>query len=211
MDVHSSGGTSSNIVYVGNVDERVDEALLYELMNQAGPVVSVSRFPRETDNLGGPEDAAFDPSNRYAFVQFSNHEDAKYCCLILNNCRVFDLPLKVAPANPSATLHEIVENIKSVQSTSYTTDDAGTVYGIHISNLDPDVDEEKLSEAFRPFGHMVSFPQIFRPDVLEESHESVTNTAIIYYNAKSEAVDAIQAMNGEYYHDRIICVEMSRK
>ena len=210
MESTVRSNSSSNVVYVGNVDERVDEALLYELMVQAGPVVSVSRFPRETDNLGGAEDAAFDPANRYAFVQFNSPEDARYCCMIMNNCRLYDLPLKVSPANPSANLHEIAENVRNVRSMDSTEADVEAVYGIHISNLDPQVDEEKLSETFRPFGNMISFPQIFRQDFLSDSSAS-TNTAIIYYNSQHEAVEAIQTMNGQYYHDRTLRVEMSRR
>ncbi|KNH03928.1 RNA-binding domain-containing protein [Perkinsela sp. CCAP 1560/4] len=202
--------TNSNVVYVGNIDQRVDECLLYELMVQVGPVISVSRFPRETDNDPMNKDAVFDPSNRYAFVQFKTPIDAQYCCLILNNCRLYDLPIKVAPANPSATLHEITENIKNTMASATSVIEPHAVYGIHISNIDDTVDEEKLSETFRSFGHMISFPQIFRSDPFEES-EATTNTALIYYNTKEEANEAINAMNGQHYFDRVLRVEASRR
>lgn len=121
-------------VYVGNIDSRVDEELLWELMMQTGPVRNV-QIPRDmiTGSVQG-----------FAFVEFKNEEDAKYACIIMNNVKVYERVLKVNPAQNDAGV---------------AGDDGASVY---IVGLDPVVDERTLSGTFQSFGTLLAPPKIFR-------------------------------------------------
>ncbi|RKO84012.1 hypothetical protein BDK51DRAFT_36996 [Blyttiomyces helicus] len=55
-------------VYVGNVDERVTEGLLWELMLQGGPVVNVHL----------PKDRVTQQHQGYGFCEYMSEEDAEY-------------------------------------------------------------------------------------------------------------------------------------
>ena len=54
--------------YVGNLDDRITEELLWELMLQAGPVVNVHM----------PKDKVSSKFLGYGFVEYRTEEDAEY-------------------------------------------------------------------------------------------------------------------------------------
>ena len=62
-------------LYVGNIDERVTEPLLWELFIQAGPVVNVFL----------PKDRVTLQHQGYGFVELMSEEDAEYALKIVNN------------------------------------------------------------------------------------------------------------------------------
>jgi splicing factor 3B subunit 4 len=71
-------------VYVGNLDERVNEGLVWELMLQAGPV-GMRPFVFERVAISLPKVNVFLPKDRvsgshqnYGFVEFMTSEDADY-------------------------------------------------------------------------------------------------------------------------------------
>ncbi|KAJ3139113.1 Splicing factor 3B subunit 4 [Physocladia obscura] len=57
-----------NTVYVGNLDEAVTEALLWELMLQAGPVVNVHL----------PKDRVTQSHQGFGFAEYTSEDDADY-------------------------------------------------------------------------------------------------------------------------------------
>eukprot|EP01036_Dinobryon_divergens_P019685 gene19685-26897_t len=54
--------------YVGNLDEKMNEELLWELMLQSGPVVNVHM----------PKDKVTGQHQGYGFVEFRSEEDSEY-------------------------------------------------------------------------------------------------------------------------------------
>ncbi|KAF8750035.1 RNA recognition motif [Rhizoctonia solani] len=64
-------------VYLGNLDERCTDALIWELMLQAGPVVNVHL----------PKDRIFASSSRIR-CEFLTEEDAEYACKIMNQIKL---------------------------------------------------------------------------------------------------------------------------
>jgi RNA recognition motif-containing protein len=60
-------------VYVGNIDERVTEPLLWELFIQCGPVVNVHL----------PKDRITNVHQGYGFVEFMSEEDADYTLKVI--------------------------------------------------------------------------------------------------------------------------------
>ena len=61
-------------LWCGQLDEKVDEELLWELMLQAGPVASIHM----------PKDKVTTAHQGYAFVEFRSEEDAEYAKLTAN-------------------------------------------------------------------------------------------------------------------------------
>ena len=100
-------------VWIGGLDENVDESLLWELMIQAGPVVSV--------NI--PRDKITHEHQGYAFCEFASEEDADYAMKIMNMVRLYGKSLKINKA-------------------SRDRKDTGVGANVFVGNLDPEVDDQ---------------------------------------------------------------------
>lgn len=98
------GNISDATIYVGGLDEKVTENVLWELMVQAGPVTSVN-MPKDrvTANHQGlvrmaePLRMQFSTAVcfRFGFVEFVGEEDADYAIKILNMIKLYGKPIKV--------------------------------------------------------------------------------------------------------------------
>ncbi|KAJ3305398.1 Splicing factor 3B subunit 4 [Kappamyces sp. JEL0829] len=122
-------------IYVGNVDERATEALVWELFLQAGPVVNVFL----------PKDRVSQVHQGYGFVEFATENDADYALKIMNMVKLFGKPLRM---NKSAS--DKAESAPEVGATLF------------IGNLDPMVDEKLLYDTFSAFGPLLKAPVISR-------------------------------------------------
>lgn len=76
-------------VYVGNLEPRVNEEIIWELFLQAGPVV----------NVHIPRDKVTNEHQGYGFVEFKTEEDADYSIKILHMIKLFNKPIKVNKAS----------------------------------------------------------------------------------------------------------------
>ena len=125
-------------LYVGNLDEPVDEALLQELFGQVGRVRSVYM----------PKDKLTGRHNGYGFVEFRGEEDADYAVKVLNMIKLCGKPLRVS---------------KSAQDRKAV--DVGA--NLFVGNLDPEIDEKLLYDTFSAFGVVVTTPKLMRdPDTV---------------------------------------------
>ncbi|MCJ1330699.1 hypothetical protein MMC10_007385 [Thelotrema lepadinum] len=123
-------------VYIGNLDERITDSLVWELMLQAGRIVNVHL----------PKDRVTQTHQGYGFVEFISEEDAEYAAKIMNQIRLYGKPIRVNKA--SADKQKTVE--------------VGAE--LFIGNLDPMVTEQTLYETFSRFGSLVAVPKIARDD-----------------------------------------------
>ncbi|WEW61872.1 Spliceosome-associated protein 49 [Emydomyces testavorans] len=123
-------------VYVGNLDERVTDSLVWELMLQAGRIVNVHL----------PKDRVTQTHQGYGFVEFISEEDAEYASRIMNQVRLYGKPIRVNKA--SADKQKTVE--------------VGAE--LFVGNLDPLVTEQVLYDTFSRFGPLVSMPKVARDD-----------------------------------------------
>jgi splicing factor 3B subunit 4 len=121
-------------LYVGNLDERAREELIFELFSQVGRVATVH----------APLDRVSRTHQGYAFVEFNNAEDADYAAKVMNGIKLYGRPLKVNKSNAD----------KEKQA------DIGAE--LFIGNLDPLVDEKMLYDTFSRFGTLVSNPKVFQ-------------------------------------------------
>ncbi|MCJ1353072.1 MAG: hypothetical protein MMC33_003056 [Icmadophila ericetorum] len=123
-------------VYIGNLDERVTDSLVWELMLQAGRIVNVHL----------PKDRVTQTHQGYGFVEFISEEDAEYAARIMNQVRLYGKPIRVNKA--SADKQKTVE--------------VGAE--LFIGNLDPMVTEQTLYDTFSRFGSLISAPKVARDD-----------------------------------------------
>lgn len=121
--------------YIGNLDERATDALVWELMIQAGPVVNVHL----------PKDRITSTHQGYGFTEFQTEQDAEYACKIMNGIKLFGKPLRVNKASSDRKQIDIGANL-------------------FIGNLDSGVDERILYETFSAFGNVVGIPKVARDE-----------------------------------------------
>lgn len=118
--------------YVGNLDDRVTDELMWELMYQAGQVVHVFM----------PKDRISQLHQGFAFAEYYNESDAQYACLILNGIKLFGKPIRVNMA--AADTNEPM--------------DIGA--NLFVGNLDSSVDERTLMDTFGTFGTILGTPKV---------------------------------------------------
>ncbi|KAI9597176.1 hypothetical protein BDF19DRAFT_383624 [Syncephalis fuscata] len=149
-------------VYVGNLDDRCSDALIWELMLQAGPVVNVHL----------PKDRVTQQHQNYGFCEFMTEEDADYAIKIMNMVKLFGKPIRVNKAAADKRELEIGANL-------------------FIGNLDPEVDEKMLHDTFSAFGMIVQTPKVGRdPDTgISKGYGFVSFDSFEAADAAIEAMD----------------------
>lgn len=120
---------------MGNLDERVSEAILWELFVQAGPVVHVHI----------PRDRISQLHQGYGFVELRSEEDADYSTKIMNNVKVYGKPIKVKKATDDKKSADVGANL-------------------FIGSLANEVDERLLSDTFAAFGQVIDSKVALDPD-----------------------------------------------
>nr|CAG4651267.1 EOG090X0BVS [Simocephalus serrulatus] len=120
-------------IYVGGLDEKVTEPLLWELFVQGGPVVNV-HMPKDRITL---------LHQGYGFIEFLSEDDADYACKIMNMIKLYGKPIRVNKASAHQKNLDVGANI-------------------FIGNLDPEVDEKLLYDTFSAFGVILQTPKIMR-------------------------------------------------
>lgn len=114
-------------IYVGNIDQKVSEEILWELFTQCGPVINVHL----------PKDKISNDHQGFAFVEFRSEEDADYAIKIMHMVKLYGKPLKVNRATQDKRTQEIGANL-------------------FVGNLADEVDEKKLKDIFSSFGVVLS-------------------------------------------------------
>eukprot|EP00929_Paragymnodinium_shiwhaense_P056050 TRINITY_DN28057_c0_g1_i1.p1 TRINITY_DN28057_c0_g1~~TRINITY_DN28057_c0_g1_i1.p1 ORF type:complete len:252 (-),score=78.62 TRINITY_DN28057_c0_g1_i1:178-933(-) len=125
-------------IYVGNLDPKIDEEIVWELFVQAGPVASVHL----------PKDKITNVHQGYGFVEFKNEDDADYAIKIMNMIRLFGKPIRCNKSSQDKKTSEVGANL-------------------FVGNLEPEVDEKMLYDTFSAFGVLL-FAKVMRdPDTGE--------------------------------------------
>nr|XP_005991733.1 PREDICTED: splicing factor 3B subunit 4 [Latimeria chalumnae] len=148
-------------VYVGGLDEKVSEPLLWELFLQAGPVV----------NTHMPKDRITGQHQGYGFVEFLSEEDADYAIKIMNMIKLYGKPIRVNKASAHNKNLDVGANI-------------------FIGNLDPEIDEKLLYDTFSAFGVILQTPKIMRdPETGNSKGYAFINFAS--FDASDAAIEAM--------------------
>ncbi|KAI1301836.1 Splicing factor 3B subunit 4 [Halotydeus destructor] len=148
-------------IYVGGLDEKVVETILWELFVQAGPVVNVHM----------PKDRVTSLHQGYGFVEFISEEDADYAIKIMNMIKLYGKPIRVNKASAHQKNLDVGANI-------------------FIGNLDPEVDEKLLYDTFSAFGVILQTPKIMRdPETGNSKGYAFVNFAS--FEASDAAIEAM--------------------
>jgi len=152
-------------VYVGGLDEKVSEPLLWELFLQTGVVVS-THMPK--DRISGSHQG-------YGFVEFLSEEDADYTIKVLNMIKLFGKPIRVNKASAHQKNLDVGANL-------------------FIGNLDPEIDEKLLYDTFSAFGVILQTPKIMRdPDTGNSKGFAFINFAS--FDASDAAMEAMNGQH----------------
>ncbi|KAI4316685.1 hypothetical protein L6164_024640 [Bauhinia variegata] len=115
-------------LYVGDLDQNVNDSQLYDLFNQVGQVVSV-RVCRDLTSRR---------SLGYGYVNYSNPQDAARAIDVLNFTPLNSKPIRIMYSNRDPSIRK-----------------SGTA-NIFIKNLDKAIDHKALHETFSTFGNILS-------------------------------------------------------
>ncbi|KAI4336998.1 hypothetical protein L6164_015461 [Bauhinia variegata] len=115
-------------LYVGDLDQNVNDSQLYDLFNQVGQVVSV-RVCRDLTSRR---------SLGYGYVNYSNLQDAARAIDVLNFTPLNNKPIRIMLSHRDPSIRK-----------------SGTA-NIFIKNLDKAIDHKALHETFSAFGSILS-------------------------------------------------------
>eukprot|EP00171_Calliarthron_tuberculosum_P010017 IDg10017t1 len=120
-------------IHIGQLDDKVTDAMLWELMQQASPVKHVY-IPR--DRITGKHFG-------YGFCEFHKPLDAAYANKVLNMVKLFGKPLRLSQSAVDRRTQDIGANL-------------------FIGNLSEDTDEKLLHDAFSTFGPLIEPASVMR-------------------------------------------------
>ncbi|XP_036115806.1 RNA-binding protein 7 [Molossus molossus] len=115
-------------LFVGNLETKVTEELLFELFHQAGPVIKV-KIPKDKD--GKPK--------QFAFVNFKHEVSVPYAMNLLNGIKLFGRPIKIQFRSGSSHMSQDVSLSYSqhhVGNSSPTSTSPGR-YERTVDNMSP--------------------------------------------------------------------------
>ncbi|KAL9553035.1 hypothetical protein PS6_004133 [Mucor atramentarius] len=118
--------SATSTVYVGNLDQRVTDAMLLEYFSPMGSVANIKIVA---------------PSVNYGFVEFAEPVAAERAIQELNGYKVLDYEIKVNWAQ---------------QGQQGQKEDTPNQYQIFIGDLAPEITDDLLSQAFGVFGTLVN-------------------------------------------------------
>mmetsp|Transcript_15012 Transcript_15012/g.38182 ORF Transcript_15012/g.38182 Transcript_15012/m.38182 type:complete len:649 (+) Transcript_15012:358-2304(+) len=169
QDASNFSGTS---LYVGDLDPSVSEAQLYELFQQFGHVVSI-RVCR---------DLITRRSLGYAYVNFSNVNDARQAIEMLNYSPLNGTPLRI---------------MFSQRDPSVRRSGVGNIF---IKNLDKSIDNKELHDTFAQFGNITS------AKIMMDSTGASKGFGFVQFDSDEAAQKAIDKVNGKLLRDKVVYV-----
>ena len=170
-------------IYVGGLDERVDEDLLWELFVQVGPLT----------NVYIPTDKVTNRHSNYAFVEFKTEEDADYAVNVLNMVRLYGKCLRLSRAG------NLSAGGKGGEKTTVLKDVGANLF---VGSLSQEVDEKMLFDTFSAFGAIIRQPKIVRDEQTNESK----GFGFVNFDSFEAADAAIEAMSGQSLGGRQITI-----
>ncbi|KAF2858174.1 RNA-binding domain-containing protein [Piedraia hortae CBS 480.64] len=174
-------------LYVGNLDERCTDAMVWELMLQAGPVINVHL----------PKDRVSQSHQGYGFVEFGSEEDADYAAKVMHQIRLWGKPIRVNKASVD----------RRVGAGAGGDGGPGVGAELFVGNLDGMVDEKSLYDTFSRFGPLLAPPKIAR----DEATNLSKGYGFISYTDFDASDAAMHNMNGQYLGNKQVSVAYAYK
>ncbi|XP_003812655.4 polyadenylate-binding protein 3 [Pan paniscus] len=178
-------------VYIKNFGEDMDDERLKDLFGKFGPALSVKVM---TDESG--------KSKGFGFVSFERHEDAQKAVDEMNGKELNGKQIYVGRAQKKVErqteLKRTFEQMKQDRITRYQ------VVNLYVKNLDDDIDDERLREAFSPFGTITS------AKVMMEGGRS-KGFGFVCFSSPEEATKAVTEMNGRIVATKPLYVALAQR
>ncbi|OAQ31628.1 hypothetical protein K457DRAFT_123899 [Linnemannia elongata AG-77] len=168
---------SSKTLYVGNLDQSVNEAALQEIFSQTGGLIESVKIIRD-------KNFAHQGGLNYGFVEFADHAAAENAIQQMNGRRVYLQEIKVNWAFTGQAAGK---------------EDTATHYHIFIGDISPEINDEALSQAFGAFGTMTD------ARVMWDSNSGKSRGyGFAAYKERADAERAIASMNGQTLGNRAL-------
>ncbi|GAA5897601.1 uncharacterized protein JCM6883_006751 [Sporobolomyces salmoneus] len=162
-------------LYVGNLSPRVTEYMLQEIFAVAGPVLGVKIIPDRNFQHGGAN---------YGFVEYHEMQSAETALQTLSGRRIFDMEIKCNWA---------------YQNTNQTKEDLTNHFHLFVGDLSPEVNDQVLTKAFQVFGSLSDCRVMW-----DMNTGKSRGYGFLAFRDRTDAEQAIAAMNGEYLGSRAI-------
>jgi splicing factor 3B subunit 4 len=191
-------------IYIGGIDEKTTDSLIWELMLQVGPVVSVHL----------PKDRVSQTHQGYGFCEFQTEEDADYAVKVMNTIKLFGRPIRVnkASADKKGIPHCVGNPNAGVINVGAD---------LHISGLDPSIDERTLLNIFSTFGPLMAPPRVCFPQISfrKRANSKISRDekgqskgyATLSFTDFTASDAAMESMNGQYLGGRPITLSYAFK
>ncbi|KAI8394203.1 uncharacterized protein BYT42DRAFT_609938 [Radiomyces spectabilis] len=169
--------SSTSTIYVGNLDQRVTDAMLQEIFATVGPVVSVkivSARRQGSYSYGGVN---------YGFVDYADPRVAEQALMAMNGRKIFNYEIKVNWAQQGGPVKE----------------NTADHFHVFVGDLAPEITNEMLQKAFAGFGTL-SDAHVMWDSVSGKSR----GFGFVAFRDKADAEQAIATMNGEWLGSRAI-------
>ncbi|XP_066982914.1 RNA-binding protein 7-like isoform X1 [Macrobrachium rosenbergii] len=148
----------STVVWVGNIDDRVSEDLLYELFLQAGPVEYVKQ----------PKDKASGKKKNFAFVGYKHECSVAYAIALMNSIKLCGRSLRVQS-----------RYIQSLQAQGLASGDPRGVHTLDQFQKDNSSEEQGMSQTreacslLGPPPPPLNVPANIPPHILALAHQQM--------------------------------------
>ncbi|KAK9271471.1 hypothetical protein L1049_027062 [Liquidambar formosana] len=168
----AGGGFANASLYVGDLDPSIGEGQLYDLFNQVAQVVSVRVCRDQTRRA----------SLGYAYVNYSNAQDAANALELLNFTPINGKPIRIMFSHRDP----------SIRKSGYAN--------VFIKNLDTAIDNKALHDTFAAFGTVLSCK------VATDSNSQSKGYGFVQFEQEDAAQNAIKRLNGMLINDKQVYV-----
>ncbi|KAG0311838.1 hypothetical protein BGZ99_009881 [Dissophora globulifera] len=168
---------NSKTLYVGNLDQSVNETFLQEMFSQTGGQVESVKIIRD-------KNFAHQGGLNYGFVEFTEHAAAETALQSMNGRRVMLQEIKVNWAFTGQVAGK---------------EDTAAHYHIFIGDLSPEINDEALSTAFSAFGSMTDARVMW-----DANSGKSRGYGFAAYKERADAERALLSMNGQVLGNRAV-------
>uniref|UniRef100_A0A060TBG3 Polyadenylate-binding protein, cytoplasmic and nuclear n=1 Tax=Blastobotrys adeninivorans TaxID=409370 RepID=A0A060TBG3_BLAAD len=176
-------------LYIKNIDANVTEDEFTSLFSQYGKIVSHS-LPLNPEGL----------SRGFGFVNFETHDQAVKAVDNLNDYELHGKKLYVSRAQKK---YERMEELRQQSQLHDKSKYQGT--NLYIKYLDPAIDDNKLKEAFAPFGTITS------AKIMTDDNGQSRGFGFVCYSNPEEAKRAIAEMHQSTLSGNQIYVNLAQR
>lgn len=168
---------------MGNLDPRVYRELLTEIFSLAGRVTQCHVVYDKTTGL----------SSGFGFVHYEDHETAEAAMDKFRGRSIYGKPLTIDWARANN------------RDGNGKSDESNGQFCLFVGNLSPDVTDEQLVSAFSEYGSCTSAKCAKDPTTYKTQ-----GFAFVSFRERSDAVAAMEAMNGHLLNNRPLRVDWAK-